>query len=59
MFFAHFTKGNYQAYDRPGVVDNLLITSPSCLDFVLGVGCLKTGNPRRPLIPATESWHEQ
>ena len=59
VFFAHFTKGNYPAYDRPSVVDNLLITSPPCLEFVSGVGCLKTGNPRHLLIPATESGHEQ
>jgi len=58
-FFAHFTLGKYPAYDRSIVVDNLLITSLPCLDFVFGVGCLKTGNLRRPLIPVTESRQER
>ncbi len=49
----------YPAYDKFAVVDNLLITSPPCLGVVLGVGCLKAANLRRPLIPVTESRQER
>ena len=58
-FLAPFVMVKYPAYDKSTVVDNLLITSLLCLDVVLGVGCLMTGNLRRPLIPATESRQER
>jgi len=58
-FLAPFVMVKYPAYDKSTVVDNLLITSPLCLDFVLGVGRLKTGNLRRPLIQVTESRQER
>lgn len=58
-FLAPFVMVKYPAYDKSSVVDNLLITSPPCLDVVFGVGCLETGNLRHPLIPATESRQEQ
>jgi len=58
-FLAPFVMVKYPAYDRSTVVDNLLITLPPCLDVVSGVGYLKTGNLRLPLIQVTESRQER
>lgn len=58
-FLAPFVMVKYPAYDKPTVVDNLLITSPPCLDFVLGVGCLKTANLRLFLIKVSKSNRQQ
>ncbi len=54
-FLAPFVMVKYPAYDKFTVVDNLLITSPPCLDFVLGVGCLKAANLRLFLIKVSKS----
>lgn len=58
-FLAPFVMVKYPAYDKFTVVDNLLITWPWCLDFVSGVGCLKTGNLRNLLVELVQSNREQ
>jgi hypothetical protein len=58
-FLAPFFMVKYPAYDKSNVVDNLLITSPPCLNFVSRIVSLRDEKLRRSFILLTESSQER